>query len=133
MGGRTMPTECEHGHTVDWGDFGDPEQPYGGATPCPHCETQRGLRGELLALRKRLGRMHSKRDAARRKITELEELRRQERARHRRMQAERDHALLALTSIALECAKPGAVARAALDTIRADSTSDPLFEDGPVS
>lgn len=27
MGGRTLPTECEHGVTVDWGDFG----------PCQDC------------------------------------------------------------------------------------------------
>jgi hypothetical protein len=28
MGGRTMPTECAHGVTVDWGDFG----------PCQNCD-----------------------------------------------------------------------------------------------
>ncbi|MGB0502021.1 MAG: hypothetical protein ACPGNP_12630, partial [Acidimicrobiales bacterium] len=33
-----MPVECEHGHVVDWGDFGpDPDAPYGGATPCEQC------------------------------------------------------------------------------------------------
>ena len=23
---RTMPTECPHGKTIDWGDFGEPEE-----------------------------------------------------------------------------------------------------------
>lgn len=25
---RTMPTECEHGKVMDWGDFGDEWDPY---------------------------------------------------------------------------------------------------------
>lgn len=38
MGSRTMPTECEHGRTIDWGDFGpdDDSQP----EPCPDCEAK---------------------------------------------------------------------------------------------
>ena len=33
--GRTLPTECEHGNVVDWGDFGpdDRDEP-----TCDECE-----------------------------------------------------------------------------------------------
>ena len=33
--GRTLPTECEHGTVIDWGDFGpeDGDAP----PPCPDC------------------------------------------------------------------------------------------------
>lgn len=36
---RTLPQECEHGRTVDWGDFGpdDDSRP----EPCPDCEAKR--------------------------------------------------------------------------------------------
>lgn len=38
--GRTMPTECEHGKILDWGDFGGPD-----STPqdCDECERKRQL------------------------------------------------------------------------------------------
>lgn len=39
--GRLMPVECQHGHVIDYGDFGDDNEPYGGATPCPQCESGR--------------------------------------------------------------------------------------------
>lgn len=35
MGSRTLPTECEHGRTLDHGDFGDEWEPYRGL--CPTC------------------------------------------------------------------------------------------------
>lgn len=39
MGGRTMPYVCEHGRTIDWGDFGpDPDDGSVGAEPCEECE-----------------------------------------------------------------------------------------------
>lgn len=37
--GRTMPTECEHGNVVDWGDFG-PEDDDDFPT-CDECERER--------------------------------------------------------------------------------------------
>lgn len=38
MGSRTMPTECEHGKVLDWGDFGsDPDDGSVGAEPCEIC------------------------------------------------------------------------------------------------
>ena len=35
--GRSMPVECEHGVTIDWGDFGgdDPQH-----QECPQCEQE---------------------------------------------------------------------------------------------
>lgn len=33
--GRYLPTECEHGRTLDHGDFGDEWSPY--ADLCPDC------------------------------------------------------------------------------------------------
>lgn len=39
MGGRTLPTECSHGVTVDWGDFGCDEYHDEGCSTCnPRCE-----------------------------------------------------------------------------------------------
>lgn len=35
MGGRAMPTECEHGALADWGGFADDWEPYRGL--CPKC------------------------------------------------------------------------------------------------
>lgn len=35
--GRTMPTDCEHGGVMDWGDFGNEGRPYDGL--CPKCFT----------------------------------------------------------------------------------------------
>lgn len=33
--GRSMPSECHHGRTLDWGDFGDEWNPYLGV--CSDC------------------------------------------------------------------------------------------------
>jgi hypothetical protein len=39
MGHRTLPTECQHGRIIDWGDFGpssgERDDP---CEPCPDCE-----------------------------------------------------------------------------------------------
>jgi hypothetical protein len=41
VGSRTLPTECEHGRTVDWGEFGpDLDDGSVGAEPCPECEAE---------------------------------------------------------------------------------------------
>lgn len=38
MGSRTLPTECEHGAIVDWGDFGpNPDDGLDGAEICADC------------------------------------------------------------------------------------------------
>jgi hypothetical protein len=40
--GRTHPTECPHGVTVDWGDFGpDPHDGSVGAQECDQCRAER--------------------------------------------------------------------------------------------
>lgn len=39
--GRTMPYVCEHGRTIDWGDFGpDPDDGSIGAERCYECDDQ---------------------------------------------------------------------------------------------
>jgi hypothetical protein len=38
--GRTMPTECEHGNVIDWGDFGPEDGPL---PECPECEDRSAL------------------------------------------------------------------------------------------
>jgi hypothetical protein len=50
MGSRTLPTECHHGRTVDWGDFGPcqgycyenghPSSKCPDYEPCPDCERE---------------------------------------------------------------------------------------------
>lgn len=57
--GRTLPSECQHGTTVDWGDFGpcqDCSEHDDGSCPnyaaCDKCEAERhpsGLSGRLVA------------------------------------------------------------------------------------
>lgn len=39
MGSRTLPTDCPHGRTLDWGDFGPgPGDGTVGAEHCPECQ-----------------------------------------------------------------------------------------------
>ena len=33
-----MPTKCEHGNILDWGDFGNEGRPFNGR--CPECFSQ---------------------------------------------------------------------------------------------
>ncbi|HMG44597.1 MAG TPA: hypothetical protein VK611_24905 [Acidimicrobiales bacterium] len=41
---RTLPTECPHGRTLDWGDFGpDPDDGSVGAEHCPWCNQPQDL------------------------------------------------------------------------------------------
>ena len=39
MGSRTLPYDCKHGKTLDWGDFGpDPDDGQVGAQECLKCQ-----------------------------------------------------------------------------------------------
>jgi hypothetical protein len=45
--GRTIPYECPHGRTLDWGDFGpDPDDGSVGVDRCEKCEVETLMWGQ---------------------------------------------------------------------------------------
>lgn len=78
-------------------------------------------------LYRRIEQMQGQRARARDRESRLSERIAEVRGRHRRMQAEGDHAILALISIGDGALEAAEIASAALDVIRSNTTDSPRF------